>query len=543
MHLRPRGRPGALKEDWRTRMNPLGFPLLSALLWTPAVGALLLLVLPAARPALHRWVALAFTGAALILALTTTAAFIAGPGGAAADPSLQLVERLAWLPSWGSSYIVGVDGLNLWLVLLTAFLAPFAVAATWSRFATGTRPLLALLLLAETAFLGVFLVQDLLLFYAFYEMSLLPMVFLVGMWGGAGRGAAALKLFLYTFASSVLMLVGIIALYVLHRSAMGAANPGFTGTFDLAQITADLRSGAFTLSPVTERLLFGAFFAAFAVKLSLWPLHTWVPDAYGAAPTSAAIMLAGVMAKFGTYGLIRFNLGLFPQAADWAAPAVAVLAVIGILYAATVAFAQSDMQRLVAYSSVSHMNFIVLGIFALNPIGINGAIFQMVAHGLTIAFLFLMVAVLYERREVRELSAFSGIWKQMPAYGGLALFGLLAAAGLPGLMSFIGEFTIMQGVLISPALGWPFAAGAAVGVILAATYTLRWFRIAFMGEADAALAPALPDLNGRERLLLGALTAALVAFGLFPNLLLASIGGSVDTLVAALAPLIAPAGL
>jgi NADH-quinone oxidoreductase subunit M len=195
----------------------------------------------------------------------------------------------------------------------------------------------------------------------------------------------------------------------------------------------------------------------------------------------------------------------------------------------------------VAYSSVSHMNFIVLGIFALNALGINGAIFQMVAHGLTTAFLFLVVAVLYERREVRELSAFGGLWKQMPAYGGLALLGLLAAAGLPGLMSFIGEFTIMQGVLISPALGWPFAAGAAVGVILAATYTLRWFRIAFMGESDPAQASVLPDLNGRERLLLGALTVALVAFGLFPNLLLASIGGSVDTLVAALAPLLSPA--
>jgi NADH-quinone oxidoreductase subunit M len=518
-------------------MNPLGFPLLSTLLWTPAVGALLMLLLPAARPALHRWAALAVTGVAFALAASVALV----TSGAAAGPGLQLVEQYAWLPSWGASYSLGVDGVNLWLVLLTAFLAPFAVAATWSRFATGTRAMLALLLLAETAFLGVFLVQDMLLFYAFYEMALLPMVFLVGMWGGAGRGAAALKLFLFTFAGSVLMLVGIIALYVLHRNAMAAGSPDFAGTFNLAQITADLRSGAFTLAPVTERLLFGAFFAAFAVKLALWPLHTWVPDAYGAAPTSAAIMLAGVMSKFGTYGLIRFNLALFPAASEWAAPAIGVLAVIGILYAATVAFAQSDMQRVVAYSSVSHMNFIVLGIFALNAIGINGAIFQMVAHGLTTAFLFLVVAVLYERREVRELNAFGGLWKQMPTYGGLALLGLLAAAGLPGLMNFIGEFTIMQGVLVSPALGWPFAAGAAVGVILAATYTLRWFRIAFMGEGDPALAPVLPDLNGRERLLLGALTVALVAFGLFPNLLLASIGGSVETIVAALAPLIAPA--
>jgi NADH-quinone oxidoreductase subunit M len=369
------------------------------------------------------------------------------------------------------------------------------------------------------------------------------MVFLIGMWGGAGRGPAALKLFLFTFSGSVLMLVGIIALHVLHRGAIAASDPGFAGTFDIARITADLRSGAFTLPVLTERLIFGAFFAAFAVKLALWPLHTWVPDAYGAAPTPAAIMLGAVMSKFGTYGLIRFNVSLFPAAAEWAAPAIGVLAVIGILYAAAVAFAQSDMQRVVAYSSVSHMNFIVLGIFSLNAIGLNGAIFQMVAHGITTAFLFLLIAVLYERRETRELSAFSGLWKQMPAFGGLALVALLAAAGLPGLMSFIGEFTIMQGVLSSTSLGWPFATGAAVGVILAASYTLRWFRIAFMGEADAALAPALPDLSGRERLTLGILTLALVTFGLFPNLLLAAIGGSVDTLVATLSALSPVAGL
>lgn len=524
-------------------MNPLGFPLLSTLLWAPAVGALLLFALPASRPALHRWVALAFTGVAFALALSAALIVVTGPGAAAPNSSLQLVERLEWLPSWGAAYIVGVDGVNLWLVLLTAFLAPFAVAATWSRFAERTRSMLALLLLAETAFLGVFLVQDMLLFYIFFDMALLPIVFLIGMWGGEGRGAAALKLFLYTFAGSVLMLVGIIALYVLHRNAIAATNPGFPGTFDLARITADLRSGAFTLTPATERLLFGAFFAAFAVKLALWPLHTWVPDAYGTAPTPAAIMLAAVMSKFGTYGLIRFNLGLFPQAADWAAPAVGVLAVIGILYAAIVAYAQNDMQRLVAYSSISHMNFIALGIFALNAIGINGAIFQMVAHGLTMAFLFLIVAVLYERRELRELSAFGGLWKLMPTFGGLALVALLATAGLPGLMSFVGEFTIMQGVLLSPTLGWPFATGAAVGVILAAAYTLRWFRIAFMGEADPAHSQALPDLSGRERLLLGVLCAALVAFGLFPNLLLAPIGISVDALMAALAPLTFAAGL
>jgi NADH-quinone oxidoreductase subunit M len=526
-------------------MNLLGFPLLSTMLWLPALGALLMFLLPAGRAALHRWFALGVTGATF--ALSAAVAFFVitgpygplGPNGAVTNPPMQLVDRVAWLPTWGASYVVGVDGINLWLILLTTFLAPFAVAATWSRFTRQTRTMLALLLAAETAFLGVFLVQDMLLFYAFYEMALLPMVFLVGMWGGEHRGAAAMKLFIFTFAGSVLMLVGLIALYVLHRDAMAALTPGYPGTFDLGQITADLRSGAFVLAPVAERLLFGAFFVAFAVKLALWPLHTWVPDAYGAAPTPAAIMLAAVMSKFGTYGLIRFNLTLFPAAAEWAAPAIGVLAVIGIIYAAVVAFAQTDLQKLVAYSSISHMNFIVLGIFALNTIGLNGALFQMVAHGVTTAFLLLLVAVLYERREIRELSSFSGLWKVMPAYGGLSLLALLAAAGLPGLISFVGEFTIMQGVFTSTALGWPFAAGAAVGVILAAVYTLRWFRAGFMGEVENSANLDLPDLSRRERLVLGALAAAVLLFGIFPNLLLAPVNGTVDGLMAAVAPVIA----
>ncbi|GAB4426197.1 MAG: NADH-quinone oxidoreductase subunit M [Chloroflexi bacterium OHK40] len=525
-------------------MNLLGFPLLSVLLWTPALGALLLLALPAGRATLHRWFSLAVTGITAVLALTVAFVVATGPygplgqNGAVTNPPLQLVDRVAWLPSWGASYVVGVDGLNLWLMLLTALLAPFAVAATASRFTRQSRAMLGLLLLAETAFLGVFLAQDMLLFYVFYELALVPLVFLVGVWGGAGRTAAAMKLFLYTFAGSVLMLVGIIALYVLHRDAMAALTPGYPGTFNLAQIVADMRSGAFVLAPVAERLLFGAFFAAFAVKLALWPLHTWLPDAYGAAPTPAVLMLAAVMSKFGTYGLIRFNLALFPQAAEWAAPAIAVLAVIGIIYAAMVAFAQSDLQRMVAYSSVSHMNFIVLGIFALNTIGLNGALFQMVAHGIITALLLLLVAALYERRGIRELSSFGGLWKVMPAYSSLTLLALLAAAGLPGLVGFVGEFTIMQGVFLSPVLGWPFALGAAVGVVLAAVYALRWFRAAFMGEVENSANLALADLTRRERLALGSLAAAVVIGGLFPNLVLALTGGSVEGLIANVAPIL-----
>ncbi|NTU78610.1 MAG: NADH-quinone oxidoreductase subunit M [Chloroflexales bacterium] len=526
-------------------MNLLSFPLLSLVLWTPAFGALLLLALPRGRAALHQWTALAISG--LTLALAIAAAYLVisgpygplGPNGTVSAPPLQLVDRVAWLPSWGAYYVVGVDGLNLWLMLLTALLTPIALLAAGGRFTRQSRSILALLLVAETTFLGTFLVQDMLLFYVFFEASLIPMLFLVGVWGDHGRAQAAMRLFLYTFTGSVLMLIGIIALYVLHRDAIAALTPGYPGTFDLGQIVADMRSGAFQLSPSAERLLFGAFFAAFAVKLALWPLHTWVPDAYSAAPTPAAIMLAAVMAKFGTYGLIRFNLTLFPNAAEWAAPAIAALAVVGIIYAATVAFAQSDMQRVVAYASISHMNFIVLGIFALNTIGLSGALFQMVSHGIVTALLLVAVAVIYERREIRELSSFGGLWKVMPAYGGLTLLALLAAAGLPGLIGFIGEFTIMQGVFSSAVLGWPYAAGAALGVVLAAVYALHWFRASFMGEVENSANLDLPDLTRRERLLMGGLAAAVIAGGLFPNLLLAPMRGTVEGMATYLEPAVA----
>jgi NADH-quinone oxidoreductase subunit M len=515
-------------------MNLLGLPLLSALIWLPALGALLLFALPIGRPALYRAFALGTTGATLALTAVMTWLFFTGPYGPSAQdvvgPPLQFVDRLAWIPTWGSQYLVGVDGINLWLIVLTAFLAPFAVLVA-GRANANLRTMLALLLVLETGMLGVFAAQDLLLFYVFWEVSLLPMVFLVGMWGGHGRSRAALRLFLYTFSGSVLMLAGIISLYVLHRNAMAAAIPGYTGTFELSQILLDLRSGAFVIDPLTQRLLFGAFFVAFAIKLALWPLHTWLPDAYTAAPTPAAILLAAVMSKFGTYGLIRFNLTLFPEVAGWAAPAIATLAVIGIVYGAVVAFGQTDMQRLVAYASISHLNFIALGIFALNAIGISGAIVQMVNHGINTAALLLLVAVLYERRQIRDLAAFGGLWKVMPVYAGVTLLVLLATMGLPGLNAFVGELTVMQGAFTSPVLGWPYVIGATLGVILTAAYLLRMFRVGFMGEVDSAANAELPDLTRRERLIFAGLAVPVIALGLFPGVLFAPLQGTVAGLV------------
>jgi len=520
-------------------MNVIGFPLLSLMLWLPALGALLILLLPQGRQSLYRQTALAVTTATFALAATVLGLFVTGPygplgaNGAVAGPPLQFVDQLTWIPAFGASYLVGLDGINLWLVLLTSLLAPLAVAATWSRLARQNRTSMALLLVLETALLGAFLAQDMLLFYIFFEAALIPAVLLIGMQGGHGGARAAVRMFIYTFAASVLMLIGIIALHILHRNAIAATTPGYVGTFELRQIVADLRSGAFVLDPTAGRLIFGAFFFAFAVKLALWPFHTWLPDAYSAAPAPVAVLLAGVMSKFGTYGLIRFNLTLFPELSQWAAPAVGVLAVIGLIYAAVVAFSQTDMQRLIAYASISHMNMIALGIFALNAVGINGALFQMAAHGIITAALFLLVAVVYERRQIRDLASFGGLWKVMPAYGGVALLALLATMGLPGLIGFVGEFAIMQGVFTSPALGWPFAAGAAVGVILAAAYALRMFRASFMGEASTAN-EQLPDLSRRELAMLGALAVLIVAGGLFPNLVFAPLSGSVEGLVAGL---------
>jgi NADH-quinone oxidoreductase subunit M len=499
-------------------MNQLSFPILSLTLWLPVVGALALLATPGASAETHRRTALGFAVATLVAALAAATLYLTGPAAAVgmAEPALP------WIPAWGSSYHLGIDGVSLWLVVLAALLGPFAIGATWGMPDRQQRGMLALLLVFEAAMLGTFMSQDMLLFYVFWEVALIPVVFLIGIWGGADGPRAALKMFLYTFSGSVLMLLGIIGVYLLH------AQTGAT-TFDIGTIVADVRSGTFVIDPIIERLLFGAFFAAFAIKLALWPFHTWVPAAYTAAPTPVAIMLAAVMSKFGTYGLIRFNLALFPQASQWAAPAIAILAVIGIIYAATTAFAQTDVQRLVAYSSVSHMNAIALGIFALNAIGVSGAVVQMLAHGVNTTALLLLVAVLYERRGTREITAFGGLWKTMPAYAGVTLLVILATMGLPGLNAFIGEFTIMQGTFSSRVLGWPFAGGAVIGVILVAAYMLRMFRVGFMGDARGT--EGLPDLNRREGVSLAILAIAIVAAGLFPSILFAPLQGTVDGLV------------
>jgi NADH-quinone oxidoreductase subunit M len=501
------------------------FPLLSLTLWLPVIGAAILLFLPRSQEHMHRQVALGVSVATFVLSFMLALSFNS------AYPDVQLVDRFDWIPSLGISYLVGVDAISLWMVLLTTFLTPIALLSTWGSIKSQVRAFQILMLLLETAMLGVFVAQDTFLFYVFWEFSLVPMAFMIGIWGSGNRIYAAVKFFLYTFAGSVLMLLAIIALSILHRNAMAGVTPGYGGTFDLMQIVSDLRRGAFSLDTGAARLMFGAFFLAFAIKVPLWPFHTWLPDAHVQAPTAGSVILAGVLLKMGTYGLIRFNLILFPEVSRWAAPAIAVIAIIGILYGAAVAFAQSDMKKLVAYSSVSHMGFIVLGIFALNSEGIGGAVLQMINHGLSTGALFFIVGIIYERRHTRELSDFGGLWTAMPIYGGLTLVMVLSSAGLPGLNGFIGEYTIMQGAFLSPDLGWPFLALAVIGVVLAAVYLLRMFGRAFMGELDNIENANLPDLNRVELVSLVVLLVPIVIIGIYPNLVFSDLQSSVADLV------------
>jgi NADH-quinone oxidoreductase subunit M len=510
-------------------VDQLGFPLLSSVLWLPTIGALLLLFVPRESIAAQRTLALVFALAAFAASIGLYIFFEPGKSG------FQLVETLQWVPSWGIGYRVSLDGVSLWLVLLTTFLTPITLVSTWDSVHKEFRSFQILMLLLETGMLGVFVAQDLFLFYIFWEFTLIPMALLIGIWGSSNRVYAAVKFFLYTFAGSVFMLLGIIALYLINGQQTGAY------TFDFQTIQQNIASGAIKLDLTTGRLLFAAFFLAFAIKVPLWPFHTWLPLAHTEAPTAGSVILAGVLLKLGGYGFIRFNLQLFPEASRWAAPAIAVLAVIGILYGAMVSFAQSDMKKLVAYSSVSHLGFVVLGIFALNQQGISGAILQMVNHGLSTGALFLVVGMIYERRHTREMAAFGGLWKVMPIYGGLTLAMVLSSVGLPGLNGFIGEYTIMQGTWLSNVLGWRFVVPSVIGVILAATYLLRMYRTTFMGDVTNPENAGLSDITPREIGMLAALLIPILVIGLYPNLLFESMQPAVQKIALELGGVVAGA--
>jgi len=472
--------------------------LLTVLAFLPVAGTLALLLL---RDDDHVWIRrLAMTAATVEFALS----LMLLRGFDMHSTGYQWEEYRAWIPQPPIHYHLGVDGLSLFLVLLTTLLTPISILASWKSIDQRVKGFFISLLVLETGVIGVFVSLDLFLFFLFWEMMLIPMYFLIGIWGHGRRIYAALKFVLYTMFGSILMLVAILWLY---RITAAAGYP----TFDVAQIQELLTAGTITLPAQTEYLLFGAFFLAFAIKVPLFPLHTWLPDAHTEAPTAGSVMLAGVLLKMGTYGMLRFCLPLFPEAARRFAPIIATLAIIGIVYGALVAMVQVDLKRLVAYSSVSHLGFVVLGIFAFHQISIQGAVYQMLNHGISTGALFLCVGMLYDRRHTHLISEFGGLATPMPTLAALYLFSCFASAGLPMLNGFVGEFLILLGTFQKHA---DWASWAALGVIFSSVYLLWSYQRVFFGSITQDKNGKLPDLEWRERGILVVMAALMLWMGI-----------------------------
>jgi len=510
-------------------MENTGFSLVTLVLLLPLVGFFLILIFQKEEQAeTIKWTALITSIVTFVASLLLWASFDNTQAG------LQFVTKWDWLPQYHISFFVGVDGLSLLMIILTTFIMPLAILSSFRVHVLherGRQKLYFLfMLLLEFAMLGVFIAQDLFVFYIFWEISLVPMYFLIGIWGAEQRVYAAVKFFLYTMAGSILMLLAI--LYV------GSA----AHTFSVPDIIAAVQSGALKL-PFdglfsTQGLLFLGFLIAFAIKVPIWPLHSWLPDAHVQAPTAGSVILAGVMLKLGCYGIVRFCLPMFPQAAVQWAPIIAVLAIIGIIYGAWVSYAQTDVKKLVAYSSVSHLGFVVLGIFAMTAAGLQGSILQMVNHGISTGGLFLVVGMLYERRHTKAMDAYGGIWKALPLLGGLMLIITLSSMGLPGLNGFVGEFTILLGTFGSTVLGFFYTLFATLGVILSAIYLLYMFQKVFMGELDKEENKHLDPLHWQEIAVLVPILVAIFIIGLQPAPFFATMDASVAHVVTQVGPYI-----
>ncbi len=487
----------------------VSFPLLALLVILPSVGALAVMSIPMRRRELLLPVAAAVSLLPLAVAGYVLYVFEVG------EPGFQLTERVLWFEHWGVSWNLGVDGISLLLVALTTLLFPISILASAS-ITKNVKLYMVSMLVLETGLIGVFLSLDLILFFVFFEVTLVPMYLLIGMWGSANRVYAAIKFVLYTAFGSALMLAGIIALGVIAGDQLGGI------TFDFQQLL-DLE-----LSRTTQLWLFLAFGIAFAIKVPLFPLHTWLPDAHTEAPTAGSVLLAGVLLKLGTYGFVRFNLTLFPDATVRLAPWLATLAVIGIIYGAAVAIVQPDVKRLVAYSSVSHLGFIVLGTFALTSQSLQGGVIQMVNHGLTTGALFLLVGMIYDRRHTRQIEDYGGIAKVMPVFAGFFLFTAFASAGLPGLNGFIGEFTILLGSYLEFPVHTILATS---GVVLAAVYLLWAYERVFTGPITRTENEKLLDLDLREVVILVPMAVLIVYLGVYPKPALDRIEPSVEVIL------------
>jgi NADH-quinone oxidoreductase subunit M len=483
-------------------------PILSIVTYIPLVGALaIVFLLPKDSTRAIRILATTTTVVGFLASLPLWFLFQRG------HPGYQFVEIASWIPSLGVSYHFGIDGISLVLILLTTLMGIIAVVCSYTAIVERQKEYYVLLLLLQTFMLGTFCSLDLFLFYVFWEVMLVPMYFLIGVWGSDRRLYAAIKFFLYTLAGSVLMLLGIIALYFYNTTGfLGYKGLGNAPTFSIEKLTAAAQS-----MPVELQIwLFFAFFLGFAIKVPMFPFHTWLPDAHTEAPTAGSVILAAVLLKMGTYGFVRFSLPMFPDAITtrWVLWVMVTLAIVGIVYGAMVTLVQKDMKRLIAYSSVSHLGFVMLGVFALNMAGIQGAMLQMVNHGISTGGLFLLVGMVYERRHTRMISEYGGLARQMPVYATYFMIMALSSMGLPLLNGFIGEFTILQGAFAKN-FWWAFF--AATGIVLGAAYLLWLYQRVFFGEITNPANANLPDLTAREQLTLVPLVLAALWIGLYPK--------------------------
>ncbi|MBI4867093.1 MAG: NADH-quinone oxidoreductase subunit M [Candidatus Wallbacteria bacterium] len=477
-------------------MTFLSQNLLTVLVFLPAVGALALALMPSEEKPLLRWSAVAFSGLAFVLSLGLLNEFHGS------FPSLQFVESRPWIAEWGITWFVGVDGLSILLVVLTAFLTPVVALSAFSAVEEGVKGYYVSLLMLETAMLGALVALDIFLFYVFWELMLIPMFFLIGVWGGPRRIYAAVKFMLFTLVGSLPMLVAVLYIYFAHKAQAGSYSAALPDLLTLK------------LSPTEQLWLFAAFALAFAVKVPLFPLHTWLPDAHVEAPTGGSVILAGVLLKMGTYGFVRFAVPLFPGAAREAAPVMLTLAVIGIVYGALVSLVQTDIKKLVAYSSVSHLGYVMLGIFTLEVAGLQGALYGMISHGLTTGALFLLIGVIYERRHTRQIDEFGGLARQMPVYAVLLMFATLGSVGLPGLSGFVGEFLVLLSAFsLSSKV---YVVLASTGLVFGALYML-WLVHKVLWGPLGPKNQKLPDVSAREIAYLAPVIVMIVWMGVFPN--------------------------
>ncbi len=494
-------------------MNVSDFPIVSLITFLPLAGAIVVAFLPGSRPNLARYTALGFALAAWVASLILLVGFTPG------RPGFEYIDQQAWVPLFGIQYKVGVDGLSMAMVVLTTTLTWISILASFRPIQNRVKEYMVSFLVLEVGMTGVFVSLDLFLFYVFWELVLVPMYLIIGIWGGANRIYATIKFVLYTLTGSLLMLVAILATAFTYQAATGS----WAGAFDLTVLR------GFPFDSTFQMLAFGAFFLAFAIKVPMFPFHTWLPDAHVEAPTAGSVILAGVLLKLGGYGFIRFALPLYPDAAQTWAPAIIVLSLIAIIYGAIVALVQPDLKKLVAYSSVSHMGFVTLGIFVFQQQALQGAILQMVNHGLITGALFLLVGVIYERTHDRTIAKMGGLGAPVPVYAAAFGFFVFASVGLPGLSGFVGEFLTLVGTFAV----YPWAAAVATLVMIFAAGYLLWMfqRVAFGELSDflKGLGGHLTDLRPVEALTLVPLGALVVVFGLFPGLILDLVSGSVTS--------------